>query len=66
MCMCIPHFIERWGSSAAHGSAGVEWGWGSCEHKQVYRDGKAFHKEAEMDTARKTIETSVNSILLKC
>ena len=59
MCTCI---LERWGSSAR--VRGSRRGWGSCEHKQVV-DGE-LHKEAEMDTERKTSETSVKYILLNC
>ena len=33
---------------------------------QASRDGKELHQEAEMDTERKTSETSVRNIALNC
>ena len=37
-------------------------GWGSCEYKNSIYDGKALHKEAEMDTARGAQEKLVKQV----
>ena len=45
---------------------GVEGGGARANTSTVYRHGKALHKKAEMDTARKTSETSIKNISQKC
>ena len=51
VCACAFHVSWNGGTQAhVRRSRRV---WGSCKHKQVYRNGRALYKEAEMDTARK-------------